>query len=120
MQKLSGRNDILAEGPEKFQVTRSSQRKVVCSSRYVTIDSEIDHVVSALKVKMDKNNNQKELNQSVAALRNITEFLNEEMEIMTTEEFRQLLLEQFSKGRKTEIPTYELTEEDLKAIHKLS
>ena len=47
---------------------------------------------------------------------NITEFLNEEM---TTEEFRQLLLETIFEGE-TEIPTYELTEEDWKEIHKLS
>ena len=41
---------------------------------------------------------------------NITEFLNEEM---TTEEFRQLLLETIFEGE-TEIPTYELTENDWK------
>ena len=76
-------------------------------------DSEIDHVVSALKVKWIRSN-PKELNQSVA--RCITEFLNEEM---TTEEFRQLLLETIFEGE-TEIPTYELTEEDWKEIHKLS
>ena len=69
-------------------------------------DSEIDHVVSALKVKWIRFN-QKELSQSVVVA-NITEFLNEEM---TTEEFRQLLLETIFEGE-TEIPTYELTEND--------
>lgn len=70
-------------------------------------DSEIDHVVSALKVKMDKIQSKgiKSIRSRVA---NITEFLNEEM---TTEEFRQLLLETIFEGE-TEIPTYELTEED--------
>lgn len=38
---------------------------------------------------------------------------------MTTEEFRQLLLETIFEGE-TEIPTYELTENDWKEIHKLS
>jgi len=78
-------------------------------------DSEIDHVVSALKVKMDKIQSKgiKSIRSRVA---NITEFLNEKM---TTEEFRQLLLETIFEGE-TEIPTYELTEEDWKAIHKLS
>lgn len=70
-------------------------------------DSEIDHVVSALKVKMDKIQSKgiKSIRSRVA---NITEFLNEEM---TTEEFRQLLLETIFEGE-TEIPTYELTEND--------
>ncbi len=78
-------------------------------------DSEIDHVVSALKVKMDKIQSKgiKSIRSRVA---NITEFLNEEM---TTEEFRQLLLETIFEGE-TEIPTYELTENDWKEIHKLS
>lgn len=58
-------------------------------------DSEIDHVVSALKVKMDKIQSKgiKSIRSRVA---NITEFLNEEM---TTEEFRQLLLETILKER---------------------
>ncbi len=38
---------------------------------------------------------------------------------MTTEEFKQLLLETIFEGEK-EIPTYELTEEDWKEIYKIS
>ncbi len=58
-------------------------------------DSEIDRVVSALKVKMDKIQSKgiKSIRSRVA---NITEFLNEEM---TTEEFRQLLLETIFEGK---------------------
>ena len=77
-------------------------------------DSEIDHVVSALKVKWIRFN-QKELSQSVSRCEHYR-VLNEEM---TTEEFRQLLLETIFEGE-TEIPTYELTENDWKEIHKLS
>ena len=77
-------------------------------------DSEIDHVVSALKVKWIKSN-QKELNQSVARCEHYRILKRK----MTTEEFRQLLLETIFEGE-TEIPTYELTENDWKEIHKLS
>lgn len=70
-------------------------------------DSEIDKRRISVKSKMDKIQSKgiKSIRSRVA---NITEFLNEEM---TTEEFRQLLLETIFEGE-TEIPTYELTEED--------
>jgi len=113
--ELSGRNDILAEGRKISGNAQFSTKGRMFSHGTLLFDSEIDHVVSALKVKMDKIQSKgiKSIRSRVA---NITEFLNEEM---TTEEFRQLLLETIFEGE-TEIPTYELTENDWKEIHKLS
>ncbi|SME71568.1 Lipoate-protein ligase LplJ [Bacillus cereus] len=113
--ELSGRNDILAEGRKISGNAQFATKGRMFSHGTLLFDSEIDHVVSALKVKMDKIQS-KGIKSIRSRVVNITEFLNEEM---TTEEFRQLLLETIFEGE-TEIPTYELTENDWKEIHKLS
>ena len=79
------------------------------------LDSEIDHVVSALRVKKDKIESKgiKSIRSRVA---NISEFLEEKV---TVEEFRQLLLTNIFEGLE-EIPEYVLTEEDWEKIHQLS
>lgn len=93
--ELSGRNDILAEGRKISGNAQFSTKGRMFSHGTLLFDSEIDHVVSALKVKMDKIQSKgiKSIRSRVA---NITEFLNEEM---TTEEFRQLLLETILKEK---------------------
>ncbi|CAG9612938.1 Lipoate-protein ligase LplJ [Bacillus rhizoplanae] len=113
--ELSGRNDILAEGRKISGNAQFATKGRMFSHGTLLFDSEIDHVVSALNVKMDKIQSKgiKSIRSRVA---NITEFLNEKI---TIEEFKQLLLENIFEGE-SEIPTYELTEEDWKEIYKIS
>ncbi|PEA54205.1 lipoate--protein ligase [Bacillus pseudomycoides] len=113
--ELSGRNDILAEGRKISGNAQFLTKGRMFSHGTLLFDSEIDHVVSALNVKLDKIQSKgiKSIRSRVA---NIAEFLNEKI---TIEEFKQLLLENIFEG-KSEIPTYELTEEDWKEIHKIS
>ncbi|MBL2557038.1 lipoate--protein ligase, partial [Klebsiella pneumoniae] len=74
--ELSGRNDILAEGRKISGNAQFSTKGRMFSHGTLLFDSEIDHVVSALKVKMDKIQSKgiKSIRSRVA---NITEFLNE-------------------------------------------
>ncbi|WP_020059883.1 lipoate--protein ligase [Bacillus sp. 123MFChir2] len=113
--ELSGRNDILAEGRKISGNAQFSTKGRMFSHGTLLFDSEIDHVVSALNVKLDKIQSKgiKSIRSRVA---NIAEFLNEKV---TIEEFKQLLLENIFEGE-SEIPTYELTEEDWQEIHKIS
>ena len=78
-------------------------------------NSEIDNVVSALKVQKDKIESKgiKSIRSRVA---NISEFLEEEM---TIEQFREVLLHNIFEDVNP-IPEYKLTDEDWKKIHELS
>lgn len=113
--ELSGRNDLLAEGRKISGNAQFSTRGRMFSHGTLLFNSEIDSVVSALKVKKDKIESKgiKSIRSRVA---NILEFLQESMSI---EEFRLHLLKNiFSEVE--EIPEYVLTEEDWTKIHELS
>ena len=113
--ELSGRNDIEVEGRKISGNAQFSTRGRMFSHGTLLLDSEIEHVVSALKVKKDKIESKgiKSIRSRVA---NISEFLEKKV---TVEEFRQLLLTNIFEGLE-EIPEYVLTEEDWKKIHQLS
>jgi lipoate---protein ligase len=113
--ELSGRNDIEVEGRKISGNAQFSTRGRMFSHGTLLLDSEIEHVVSALRVKKDKIESKgiKSIRSRVA---NISEFLEEKV---TVEEFRQLLLTNIFEGLE-EIPEYVLTEEDWKKIHQLS
>ncbi|MBU8877378.1 lipoate--protein ligase [Bacillus sp. FJAT-29790] len=113
--ELSGRNDIIAEGRKISGNAQFSTKGRMFSHGTLLFDSEIDSVVSALRVKKDKIESKgiKSIRSRVA---NISEFLTEKI---TIEEFRALLLKNiFSEIN--EIQEYELTEEDWENIHQLS
>jgi lipoate---protein ligase len=113
--ELSGRNDILAEGRKISGNAQFSTKGRMFSHGTLLFDSEIDHVVSALRVKQDKIESKgiKSIRSRVA---NISEFLSEPMDI---EQFRSHLLKNiFSDSN--DIPEYVLTEEDWSKIHELS
>jgi lipoate-protein ligase A len=78
-------------------------------------DSEIENVVSALKVKKDKIESKgiKSIRSRVA---NISEFLDKKI---TIQEFRTLLLKNIF-GDLDEIAEYRLTNDDWEKIHQLS
>ena len=78
-------------------------------------DTEIDAVVSALKVKKDKIES-KGIKSVRSRVANISEFLKEPM---TIEEFRMEILKSIFGGEE-QIQYYDLTEQDWANIHKLS
>lgn len=113
--ELSGRNDLIVEGRKISGNAQFSTRGRMFSHGTLMFDSEIDHVVSSLKVRKDKIESKgiKSIRSRVA---NISEFLEEKI---TIEQFRSLLLKNIF-GDVEEIPEYKLTEEDWKKIHELS
>ncbi|WP_071393846.1 lipoate--protein ligase [Bacillus tuaregi] len=112
--ELSGRNDLVVDGRKISGNAQFSTRGRMFSHGTLMLDSEIDNVVSALKVKKDKIESKgiKSIRSRVA---NIAEFLSEKI---TMEEFRQLLLSHIFEA--SEVPEYVLTEEDWEKIHQLS
>ena len=92
--ELSGRNDILAEGRKISGNAQFSTRGRMFSHGTLLFNSEMDHVVSALKVRKDKIESKgiKSIRSRVA---NISEFLTEEIDIET---FRSLLLKNIFNG----------------------
>ncbi|MBY0121108.1 lipoate--protein ligase [Bacillus sp. S/N-304-OC-R1] len=112
--ELSGRNDLTAEGRKISGNAQFSTKGKMFSHGTLLFDSEIDSVVSALKVKKDKIESKgiKSIRSRVA---NISEFLTEKV---TIEEFRELLLINIFGGK--EIQEYVLTDEDWEKIHQLS
>ncbi|MGD6878698.1 lipoate--protein ligase [Bacillus infantis] len=113
--ELSGRNDLTAEGRKISGNAQFATRGRMFSHGTLLFDSEIDSVVSALKVRKDKIESKgiKSIRSRVA---NISEFLEEKV---STEQFRSTLLKNIF-GDLDEIPEYVLTEEDWEKIHHLS
>lgn len=113
--ELSGRNDIEAEGRKISGNAQFSTKGRMFSHGTLLFNSEMENVVSALKVKKDKIESKgiKSIRSRVA---NISEFLSAKM---TIEEFRSLLLNHIFEGSK-EIPEYVLTADDWEQIHQLS
>ncbi|GLB58823.1 lipoate--protein ligase [Cytobacillus sp. NCCP-133] len=113
--ELSGRNDLTAEGRKISGNAQFSTKGRMFSHGTLLFDSEIESVVSALKVKKDKIESKgiKSIRSRVA---NISEFLEEKI---TIEEFRTLLLKNIF-GDLDEVPEYKLREEDWEKIHELS
>jgi len=112
--ELSGRNDLLAGGRKVSGNAQFSTKGRMFSHGTLMFNSEIENVVSALKVRKDKIESKgiKSIRSRVA---NISEFLEHKM---TIEEFRTLLLNYIFNNE--EIKTYDLTEEDWKVIKQIS
>jgi lipoate---protein ligase len=113
--ELSGRNDLEVEGRKISGNAQFSTKGRMFSHGTLMLNSEIENVVSALKVKKDKIES-KGIKSVRSRVANISEFLTENMEIS---EFRSLLLRNIFEGQ-DEIPEYVLTEEDWEKIHHLS
>ncbi|RJE87594.1 lipoate--protein ligase [Paenibacillus sp. 1011MAR3C5] len=113
--ELTGRNDLQV-GERKISGNAQFHTKgKMFSHGTLLFDSEIENVVSALRVNAEKyvSKSTKSIRSRVA---NISEFLKEPM---TTEEFRQKLLQSLFEGSE-EIPVYELTEQDWDKVRKLA
>ena len=113
--ELSGRNDILVEGRKVSGNAQFATRGRMYTHGTLLFNTEIDAVVSALKVKKDKIES-KGIKSVRSRVANISEFLEEDM---TVEQFRMEILKSVFGGEEN-IRYYELTEEDWKNIYKLS
>ncbi|MDN5388308.1 MULTISPECIES: lipoate--protein ligase LplJ [Bacillus] len=113
--ELSGRNDLMANGRKISGNAQFSTKGRMFSHGTLLFDSEIEHVVSALKVKKDKIESKgiKSIRSRVA---NISEFLDQKM---TTVGFRSMLL-RYIFDTEGEIPEYKLTEKDWEIINQIS
>ncbi|MGW6381115.1 lipoate--protein ligase [Peribacillus butanolivorans] len=113
--ELSGRNDILAEGKKISGNAMFSTKGRMFSHGTLLFQSEMDHIVSALKVKKDKIES-KGIKSIRSRVGNIADFLKKPM---TVEEFRTFLLKNIFKDS-GEVTEYVLTEEDWDKIHNIS
>ncbi|TFE23341.1 lipoate--protein ligase [Cohnella luojiensis] len=113
--ELTGRNDLQVGERKISGNAQFSTRGRMFSHGTLLFDSEIDHVVSALKANVEKyaSKSTKSIRSRVA---NISEFLAEPM---TIEQFKQSLLTSLFEGE-PEIPYYELTEKDWANVRKLA
>lgn len=113
--ELSGRNDLMAEGRKVSGNAQFSTRGRMFSHGTLMFDTEVDAVVSALKVSKEKIESKgiKSIRSRVA---NVSEFLKEPM---TVTEFRNAILHSIFEGEEN-VRYYELTDEDWTNIHELS
>src|SRR4051812_13613380 len=113
--ELSGRNDLEVGGRKISGNAQFSTKGRMFSHGTLMLYSEIENVVSALKVKIEKIES-KGIKSVRSRVANISEFLTEKVEIV---EFRSLLLKNIFEGQ-DEIPEYVLTDEDWEKIYQLS
>lgn len=113
--ELSGRNDLMVEGRKVSGNAQFSTRGRMFSHGTLMFDTEVDAVVSALKVSKEKIESKgiKSIRSRVA---NISEFLKEPM---TVTEFRSAILASLFDGEEN-IQYWELTEQDWENIRQLS
>lgn len=112
--ELSGRNDIHVGDKKVSGNAQYTTKGRMFSHGTLMLDSEIENVVNALKVK-DEKIRSKGIKSIRGRVANINDFLENKL---TMEEFKKLLLEYLYKEQK--IGTYKLTEEDWKGIHEIS
>ncbi|KGP71570.1 lipoate--protein ligase [Pontibacillus yanchengensis] len=116
--ELSGRNDVQLEDGRKISGNAQfSTKGRMFSHGTLMFDSEIENVVSALRVKSEKIRSKgiKSIRSRVA---NISDELDESMSMQA---FKDMLLRYiFDVQSIEEVPQYKLTEEDWKKIHELS
>jgi lipoate-protein ligase A len=113
--ELSGRNDLLVEGRKISGNAQFSTRGRMFSHGTLMFDTEVEAVVSALKVSKEKIESKgiKSIRSRVA---NISEFLKEPM---TVTEFRSAILASLFDGEEN-IKYWELTDQDWENIRQLS
>lgn len=113
--ELSGRNDLMAEGRKISGNAQFSTRGRMYSHGTLLFDTEVDAVVSALKVSKEKIESKgiKSIRSRVA---NISEFLENPMSVT---EFRAAILHSIFDGEE-KVRYYELTEQDWAGIHEIS
>lgn len=115
--ELIGRNDLLIKGRKFSGNAQFSTRGRMFSHGTLMLDSNIEHIVSALNVNQEKIESKgiKSIRSRVA---NIVEFLDEEI---TMEDFKTLILKSiFEVDDVKDLPEFVLSETDWDNIDKIS
>lgn len=115
--ELQGRNDLAANGRKISGNAMFSTKGRMFSHGTLMFDSEIENVVSALKVRKEKIESKgiKSIRSRVA---NISEFLEASL---TMDEFKETILKHvFDVEDIADVPQYELTEEDWNNVEQIS
>lgn len=114
--QLSGRNDLQVGERKISGNAQFTTKGRMFSHGTLMLNSEIENVVSALKVKDDKIKSKgiKSIRSRVA---NIAEFLGEPL---TMEEFKTMLLRYIFNTKSGAVPEHTLTETEWEQIHALS
>lgn len=115
--ELQGRNDLTADGRKISGNAMFSTKGRMFSHGTLMLDSELEELTKALKVKKIKIESKgiKSIRSRVA---NISEFLDEPISM---QEFKDLILRYiFDVEDVKDVPQYVLTEEDWKKIHEIS
>jgi lipoate---protein ligase len=112
--ELSGRNDILVDGKKISGNAQFATRGRMFSHGTLMFNTEIEAVVKALKVKMDKIES-KGIKSIRNRVTNISEYMDEKFDIET---FKQRILEGLFEGGP--IKRYKLTDEDWQKINEIS
>ncbi|MFB4475056.1 lipoate--protein ligase, partial [Oceanobacillus caeni] len=115
--ELQGRNDVAVNGRKISGNAMFSTRGRMFSHGTLMLDSEVEELTKALKVKKEKIESKgiKSIRSRVAT---ISEFLDEKISM---EEFKEIILKNvFEVDDVKDVPQYELTEEDWERIHEIS
>lgn len=115
--ELKGRNDLVADGRKISGNAMFSTKGRMFSHGTLMLDSEIENVVSALNVKMEKITSKgiKSIRSRVA---NISEFLEEKIAM---DEFKKMILRYiFGVEDVNDVPHYELSEQDWENVYQIS
>lgn len=112
--ELSGRNDIQVGDRKISGNAQFSTNGRMFSHGTLMLNSELDKVAQALKVRKEKIES-KGIKSVRSRVANISEFLDHPISMSA---FRQLLLESIFGGK--EIPEYQLTEKDWEKIRQIS
>lgn len=118
--ELRGRNDLVI-GDKKFSGNAMyTKNGRMTSHGTLMFDSQIDAVVGALKPKKHKLES-KGIKSIRSRVTNITPYMNDEYQDMSTKEFRErLLLNIFDVDSTDQVKEYVLTEEDWKKIDEFA
>ncbi|OXS78056.1 lipoate--protein ligase [Domibacillus enclensis] len=113
--ELSGRNDLTANGFKISGNAQFSTKGRMFTHGTLLFNTDMDQVVSALKVRKDKIESKgiKSIRSRVA---NISDLVDGDM---TIEEFKQFILKTIFNDAE-EVEEYKLTEGDWEAIHRIS
>jgi len=113
--ELNGRNDITVDGKKVSGNAQFSNTKAMFSHGTVLFNSNLDDVVEALNVKIDKIESKgiKSIRSRVA---NISEYLKEKINIF---DFRQKLIDSIF-GTTDNYPVFNLRESQWKEVHDLA
>lgn len=115
--ELVGRNDLQIEGRKFSGNAQFSTKGRMFSHGTLMLDSELEHIVSALNVKKEKIES-KGIKSIRSRVTNISEYLDEPI---TMDAFKEIILKYiFDVENVSDVPTFELTQEDWDNIYEIS